>query len=238
MDITTANPIRRTAMYHAHKSARASIVEKDGWYLPSVYTSVEAELEMLGNCGGICDISPMGKLVIQGTEALRALSETLSLPEPLEVGKAQSCPNLISADDQLTVVGLAYDDALVLTRPWDVGSVGDFLEVNLKGCAHIVDLTSTNAGVLVSGPLAYRLLSKIVELDLDPAVFADGSCVQGKAAEVYVLVIRSDIADTLTYQLYVPRDYGEYLWETLLHAGKNEGIGAFGFETLEHIRSG
>ena len=235
--MTTAGPARRTAMYHTHKSSGASIVEKDGWYLPSIYSSLESDLKMLRDFGGICDISSVGKLDIQGAEALEALSKVFSLSEPLEAGKAQSCSNPTSADDQLTVVGLTYDDALVISSPQDVGPVGDFLKENIKGCAHLVDITSTHAGMLVSGPLAYRLLSKLAELDLNPIVFADGSCAQGKAAEVYVIVLRSDIGNTLAYQLYVQRDYGEYLWEALLHAGKDDGIGAFGLEVLGRIRS-
>ncbi|MEE9247457.1 MAG: hypothetical protein V3U79_02015, partial [Dehalococcoidia bacterium] len=108
----------------------------------------------------------------------------------------------------------------------------------LEGCAHLVDVTSSWAGVCVLGPRSQRVLSRLVELDLDPAVFAGGSCAQGKAAEVHVLVIHSDIGDLLAYEVYVTRDYGEYLWNALLHAGDSEGVGPIGVEALDGLRAG
>ena len=235
-----AIPVKRTAMYHSHAAKGATFVDRDGWHMPAWYTSVDQEVEMARSTGGMCDISPVGKLDLQGTEVLGQLTDILDLSNTLEVGQSQRCPNPVSGavqDETLTAAGLSYDEALVLTPQGNVASVASFLEGRLDGCAHLVDVTSSRAGIWVIGPLGHRVLSKLVELDLDPTLFADGSCVQGKAAEVHVMVLRSDIAGLLGYQLYVTRDFGEYLWNALLHAGHREGVGPLGIEALEQIQS-
>ena len=83
-----------------------------------------------------------------------------------------------------------------------------------------------------------RILSRLVELDLDPSVFPDGACAQAKAAEVHVLVLRRDIGDLPAFQLFVTRDFGEYFWEALLHAGSGEGVSAVGLEAIRRLETG
>ncbi|MFQ5872409.1 MAG: hypothetical protein ACE5JL_01210 [Dehalococcoidia bacterium] len=237
--MAVARPLKLTAMYHAHAAAGATFVDRDGWKLPAKYTSVDEEVEMVRKAGGVCDISSVGKLGVQGTDALGKLAEVLSLSRPLEVGWAQRCSvptSDASNGDGITVVGLAYDEALVLTPPSEVASLAKFLEERLDGCAHLVDVTSSWAGVKIVGPLSHNVLTRLVELDLDPAVLDDGRCVQGKAAEVHALVLRSDLGGMLAYQLYVTRDFGEYIWDALLHAGRREGVGPVGFEALDRVR--
>ena len=236
-----ASPLKLTAMYHAQVAIGATLMEKDGWHVPATYTSVEAEVEMVGKAGGIYDLSPLGKLDIQGTDALGRLSQSLSLSSSLQVGQALHAPNPTSQGsnvDDIIVAGLSYDEALVLTPPAQVASVAQFLEERLEECAHLVDLTSSQAGVGVVGPLSYKVLAKLADLDLDPSVFDDGRCVQCKAAEIQVLILRSDIGGVLGYEMYVTRDFGEYIWDALLHAGHGEGVGPFGVEALEQLKSG
>lgn len=231
--MTLTTPSKITALHHAHLGLGASMVEKDGWLVAERYGSVDAEMEMAAQAGGICDISPMGKLDVQGNNALAGVGEALGLSGPLPVSGTRRVE-----EGGVAAIGLAHDEALVLTPAGDVASIAEQLEKGLDGCAHLVDVTSAWAAIAVVGPLAHRVLSKVAELDLDPRVFPDGGCVQGKAVEVHVIVLRSDVGKTLGYQVLVTRDYGEYLWEPLLHAGHGEGVGPVGFEALSRLRSG
>ena len=239
--MTIAQPHKLTAMYHAHVAGGAVLVDRDGWQLPARYNSVQAELDMVREAGGIYDISPAGKLDVQGAEALARLSDALSLSKPIQVGWVQPCSIKRTrgrSTGGMTVAGLSYDEALVLTPPADVASTATFLEGRLDGCAHLVDVTSSRASVGIVGPLSPRVLSKLVDLDLDTNVFTNNRCAQGRAAEVHVLVLRSDIAGISAYQLYVTRDFGEYIWDALLRAGRGDGVGPVGIETLEKLASG
>ena len=234
-------PLRRTAMHHSHLASGASLTDHDGWALPSTYSSADAELVMLREAGGLCDVSHQGKLGIQGVDALALVTSTLALPASLEVGTSQPCamssPEGRAVED-ITALGLSYDEAMVLTPPAHVETVRGALNLRLDGGAHLTDETSTRAAIMAVGPGIRRILSRLVELDLDPSVFPDGACAQGKAAEVHVLVLRQDIGSLPAFQLFVTRDFGEYFWEALLHAGSGEGVSAVGLEAIGRLETG
>ena len=59
-------PVALSAIHPKHLSLGAVIVESDGWQRPASYTSAEEEVERVRDGVGICDISPLGKIVVHG----------------------------------------------------------------------------------------------------------------------------------------------------------------------------
>ena len=227
-----------TAMHGAHQGSGAEFIYRDGWKLPAHYSSVGEEVARVRGIGGIFDISPIGKLSFQGADVLAEVAQALSLPEPLVVGKAVRCPSPAASEDSresVTAAALTYDEAMVFTSPGSRESVAEALEEQSSGCAYMVDLTSAWAGIGVVGPGVGDALARIVDLDLDPERFVDGDCAQVKTAEVHTLIIRGDVSGEYGYQLYVTRDYGEYMWDALAHGGKGVGVGPVGIEAFEQI---
>ncbi len=227
-----------TAMHGAHRDLGAEFIYRDGWKLPGRYSAGEEEVARVKESGGIFDISPVGKLSFQGADVLAGVAQALSLPDPLVVGKAVRCPSPTASEDSresVTVSGLTYDEAMVFTSPGARESVAEALEEQLASCAYMIDLTSAWAGIGVVGPRVGDALARIVELDLDPERFLDGACAQVKTAEVHALIVRGDVSGELGYQLYVTRDYGEYMWEALVHGGRGVGVGPVGIDAFEQI---
>ena len=227
-----------TAMHGSHQELGAEFIFRDGWKLPGRYSPVDEETAMVKDAGGIFDISPIGKLSFQGAKALEEIARALSLPEPLAVGRSVKCASPTASEDSresVTVAGLTYDEAMVFTSPGARESVAEALEEQLSGRAHMIDLTSAWAGIGVIGPRATEALARIVDLDLDPERFPDGACAQAKGAEVHTLIIRGDVSGEWGCQLYVTRDYGEYMWESLIHGGRGVGVGPVGIEAFERI---
>jgi heterotetrameric sarcosine oxidase gamma subunit len=233
-------PLKLTALHHFHLGQGAAMAEVDGWQLPTRYSSAEEEVEMVRRSAGICDISPTGKLDIQGDDVAAALARALPQAPRIEVGRVHYA-QIAGADgsivDQVRVAGLAHDEALALTSPGKVSSVASYLEGSLSGCAHVVDVTSGRAGFCVAGPLAHQLLVRLVDLDLDPKVFTDGSCAQARVADVHGLLVRRDMGTLPAYELYVTRDLAMYVWDALLHEGRHEGVKAFGTEALNLLKA-
>jgi sarcosine oxidase, subunit alpha len=50
---------------------------------------------------------------------------------------------------------------------------------------------------------------------------------------VPAMILRFDRQKTLAYEILVPRDFGEYVWEALLDAGAPLGVRAVGAAALE-----
>ena len=234
MTTRTDSPSRRSPLYHAHRQGGALFRELSGWEVAASYTSPSEEGIALRESGGICDVSHLGKLTVRGVDSFSVLTRVFG-DASISVGNARLYPTTPTGTDpiQSRVAVLTRDEALILTLPSVTTLIQQSLEAALEGCAHVVDITSTRAGIHVIGPKSHRVLSKIVELDIDPQVFPDGLCLQGKAAEIHVLVIRADVSDLLGYQLYVTRDFAEHLWEALLHAGEGEGVAPVGLDAVE-----
>lgn len=233
-------PLKLTALHHYHIAQGATMADVDGWQLPARYSSAEEEVEMVRRAAGVCDISPTGKLDIQGSDVAAALARAFPQASPVEVGRVHH-DQVMGADgsivDEVRIAGLAYDEALVFTSPGKVSSVASYLEDSLSGCAHMVDITSARAGFCIAGPLAQQLLTRLTDLDLDSRVFTDGSCAQARVADVHGLLLRCDMRTLPSYELYVTRDLAMYVWDALLHAGRHEGVKAFGTEALNVLKA-
>ena len=230
--------LRRSPMYHLHRMSGATVSDYSGWSLPSSYTTLEEDFERLMKVGGICDISHYGKLNVQGNDVFNVLTSRLNLDSDLCVGSSHSSNLLVNGNptgENVVATGLAYDEALVLTRPGKVSLVVKALESSSANCVHLVDYTSSLAGVIIAGCRSRSMLSRIVEYDLDDSVFPNGASVQCRAAEVHVIIIRSDLGELPAFQIYITRDFGEYFWNALLHAGVSDGISPVGLESVMRL---
>ena len=227
-----SNPIKLSAMHHQHVASGAAMVEADGWRQPVRYTSADQEAEQVRTAGGLCDVSPAGKLSLQGEEVERLLSNALDGAKMPAVGTVE---RVGSDGGPRLVARLAYDECLVLTGPTERDSTAQALEAHAAGCAHVVDVTSALAGIGVVGPLGHLLLASVTELDVDPDTFADMSCAQASVAEVHGTLLRLDIGGLLSYELYFPREFGEYMWTALVEAGEHLGVRPVGIEAIASL---
>ena len=106
-------------------------------------------------------------------------------------------------------------------------------ETRLSECAHILDVTSGYAGIQVIGPHADHALSRLTDLDL--GILPNLSCAQGMLAEIYALVVRCDVGHQTSYEIYVERSYGEYLWEVFIETGKLLDMIPVGIECIREL---
>ena len=225
-------PVALSAIHPKHLSLGAVIVESDGWQRPASYTSAEEEVERVRDGVGICDISPLGKIVVHGdVEAYLAEGFPQPVPsKPGESGRLQAAED--SGIKEMVVARLAHDEVLLLTAPNQAPLVIGLLESESDRCAHSVDVTSVLAGIKITGPSASRLLAGVTEMDLRSESFPDMSCAQGSVSQVHGTILRVDHGGLLSYDLYFGREYGEYMWDSLMEAGSPHGVTPFGTEAL------
>jgi heterotetrameric sarcosine oxidase gamma subunit len=99
---------------------------------------------------------------------------------------------------------------------------------NLKGCAHITDISSGLAVLVLAGAKAADVLARFVRVDLDAGQFADHQIAMTGAAGVGVHIMRWDRGDLPVFELTVGRDVAEYVWDELLHGGHDLGLKPMG----------
>ena len=229
-------PIKLSAMHHRHLELGAVMAESRGWQRPSRYGPVESEVERIRSAVGLFDISPSGKLAVQGADIDSLFGSVFADVGPIEIGRLRvQLFGEVSDLQTVLMLQLATDEALVLTEPDEVHSVYEALRSREDGCAHTVDITSALAGVRVTGPSAPLLLASLTELDVSPAGFSNMSCAQTRVAEIHGTLLRVDLAGELNYDLYVERDLGEYIWETALDAGEVLDVTPYGTEAMSRL---
>lgn len=101
------------------------------------------------------------------------------------------------------------------------------------GCGHRTDLTSGRTIVAVAGPRSGALLRAATPVDVRDREMPDGRCVQSSLARVPATILRYDRHGVPAYEILVPRDFGEYVWEALLDAGAPLGVRPVGVAALE-----
>ena len=230
-------PVRLTAMHHQHIAMGATMITVDGWERPSRFKPVEEEVHQLRTNIGLLDISPLGKLNIQGDDAealMHSICPGMTLPN---IGQACQLPaDTAPYSGQVTLARLAQDDFLALTGPNQGTPFSEALEAATVGCAHLFDLSSAMGGARITGPSARLLLAAITEFDCSQSSFPNMACAQIKAAEIHGTIVRADLGDLPSYQLFFGRDFGEYMWETLLEAVQQYGGGPVGLEAMDLLQ--
>ena len=86
------------------------------------------------------------------------------------------------------------------------------------------------------GPRSRDVLSKLTSLNLSESSLVDSSSAQASMAHVHATVLRKDLKGIPAFQLLVSREYGESVWESVLHAGHEFHIAPFGLRALRLLQ--
>ena len=234
--MTTRTPAGLSAMHQRHVGLGAVMTEVDGWQRPTRYAPVDEELERVRHGVGLCDVSPTGKLLLQGDAINDVLGAAFPKLGRLDVGdaRAQSLKT-DSTETEVLVAQLAEDELLLLTPPGMAPRVAESVAQGTEQCVHALEITSALAGVKVAGPFAHRLLGAVTEIDISPSGFSNLTCAQAPVAEVHGTLLRNDMDGLLSFELYFGREYGEYMWDSLLDAGEEYTVCPFGVEALNRL---
>jgi len=103
---------------------------------------------------------------------------------------------------------------------------------------HITPVTTAYASINVAGPKSRRLIERVTEgVDLANEAFPYMHVRTGVIAGVRDSVLwRIGFTGELSYEIHVPAGYGLHVWETLLAAGADLGVDAFGIEAQRILR--
>ena len=224
-------------MHDQHLSLGATMAEDSGWQRPAVYSTVKEELDRLRTSAGLMDISPDGKLSLQGDGAGALVGEAFVDAAGIEIGRCTFLQESGHTDSPTVLVArLAGDEMIAFTEPAERGAVHESLAGRAGPTAQAVDMTSSLSGVAITGPAANLVLSAVSDLDASPGSFPNMGCAQGEVAEIHGIFVRADVGDIPSFRLYFGREYGAYLWEALLDAGREYDAAPVGSRAMAALR--
>ena len=225
------SPVKKSAFYHRQLAIGAHMVERDGWLQPAFYSSADQESRILTGSIGVCDVSPTGKLILQGDGPGDFPEDALRGDNALAVGDVRQ----VSSPSPGRLARLTTSECLLLCNPAEIPGWTNVLEEGTDNGAHIVDLTSGLCGVRLTGPGSDQLLSKLSEFDTTPDAFPNLSCAQARFAEINATIVRTDLGPLPSYDLFFTREFGEYVWDAIVEAGEEYGAGAVGLKATDRL---
>ncbi len=224
-------PVRLTALHREHVARGAEMVERDGWLLPRSYGDPAIEAATVREAVGLLDVGDEGKIDLKSDDLDAALAVLRSNgTNGKRAGAAIPHLAVTALSETVGVCLLTRTQALLLTPP---AALRETLAALTRAEAsvehtHATDLTGALCGLRLLGPRAPAVLERLSSLDLAPDRFADGALAQGGLARLQALIVRRDEGGLTGYDLYVDRDLGLYLWETLLEQGAPLGLAPVG----------
>ena len=236
-------PIKRTPMDRQHRELGARMMDLGPWKRPFSYGDPMEECRAVHERVGIIDVSTLGKLDVQGRDAPALLDKVYThIFSNLAVGRIRY--GLLCSDsgiimDDGTITRLAEDHYFITTTTGNVDLMEEWLKWWAAGtgwCVHINNVTPAYAAINVAGPRARDTLKKLTDVDLSTENFRYMRSARGEVAGVPSLLLRIGFVGETGWEVHFPAEYGEYMWDTLMEAGKEFGIAPFGVEAQRILR--
>ena len=251
-------PLRVTPMHQWNIDHGAKMIEvglyQRPWYYPqsneTLSESYIRETTIVRQTVGLCDVTSLGKIAIQGPDATELINRVYTNPfAKLPIGKARY--GIMLRDD-----GIVMDDG----TSWRLGENEYFMTTSTAAATKVmsfleellqtrwtdlkVNVTSVSeqwAGVAIAGPKSREVLNECV---LDPnEVTNDNLPFMGVLATKLkdgtpCRVVRISFSGELAFEMYIESDYAhgmmDLLWEsTQKHDGCLYGLEALGALRVE-----
>ena len=240
-------PIRVSPMQGWHEEHGAVPLLAGQWVRPDHYGDPEQEARNVREHVGIIDVTPLGKLDLQGPDVSKLLNLVyVNKWSALDVGSVRY--GVMCAED-----GVVMDDGvtgrlgenryLMSTTSSGAASVWEWLENWLQTDrthwqVHVTPVTTAYASINIAGPKSRELMERLVEgVDLSNEAFPYMRVREGRIAGVDECIMwRIGFTGELSYEIHVPASYGLHVWEALLTAGADLGVQPFGVEAQRMLR--
>jgi sarcosine oxidase subunit alpha len=217
----------RTPLSLWHAAHRARFAESDGWQVPESYAPLEREVDAARNGLALVDLSAWTKISLLGREVADL---THALAADGLAGKTRGVSRL-DGTTLAVACRLTADQLLLLMETTNAGPLEQRLaEIGKEPRIVMRDATSAYAYFSLLGSRAREVLARQTSLDVSLSALPAGSCAETGMAGVPTLLVCPPAMPLPVLSICVAWDLGEYLWESLLEAGRREGIAPIGLE--------
>jgi sarcosine oxidase subunit alpha len=247
-------PTRHLPMHNWHLVHGGVLQDFGTWQRPVAYVrqgesrdqAVRREARAVRTQAGLFDGSSLGKIEVQGPDALEFLDRFyINSLAPLQPGRARYGLMLRETGtllDDGTVAVLAPEHCVLTTTSGNAARVYQWLE-EWHQCewpslrVAITQVTEQWATLSLAGPAAREILGRLeTDLDLTPGAFPHLGLRVGELLGAPARIYRVSFTGELTYEINVPSEAGPRIWEALLEAGEGQGLQPFGMDALLLLR--
>ena len=249
-------PLRRTPMHVWNLDHGATMTMAGLWHRPWYFSrkgegiseAYVRETETTRSTVGLCDVTSLGKISIQGPDATEFLNRIYTNAfAKLPIGKARY--GIMLRDDGIvmddgTTWRLSETDYFMTTTTAHVGKVMVFLEELLQTRwqdlrVHVTSVSEQWAGSAVAGPKSREVLEACVE---DPSVMSNeafpfmGVIEATLKGGIPCRIARISFSGEMAFEVYVPSDYTSAMMDLLWVAAEPLDGCLYGLEALGAMR--
>ena len=240
MEQATASALKKTPLNARHRASGARMVAFGGWDMPVEYTGVVAEHMAVRERAGLFDVSHMGEIEVAGKDALAAVQRISSNDAAkLAVGQAQYSGLLTSRGtfvDDLLVYRQGPSHFMLVVNAGNIA--GDYAwiaeQIKPAGDAVAVDASSRYALIAIQGPAAQSVLQGLTGVDLAGIKYYWFA--HGEVASVRATISRTGYTGEDGFEIFVPPQSAERVWQTLLDAGRAANVVPCGLGARDTLR--
>lgn len=257
---TSGRPLRRSALYDRLRAAGACFGEKLGWERPewfapggvapveaptpgrgAAFEYVGAEHRAVREAAGLFDQSSFAKFLVLGRDAARALewicANRIDHP-PGRLVYTQMLNSRGGIECDLTVARLAEDRFYLVTGTGFATHDAHWIRSHFPAGADVqlVDLGSAHSVLSLFGPRARDILAPLCEEDIGNTAFPFGQVRSLSVAGAPVTALRVTYVGELGWELHLPAEFAQGVFEALMEAGAPHGLRLCGYRAIESLR--
>lgn len=256
----SGRPCRRSPLYHTLKEAGAVFGEKLGWERPNwfaapgeeardIYTfgrpnwheAVGREHHAAREAAVLFDQTSFAKFALKGPDAEAALGWIAANRVDRPVGSVvytQMLNDHGGIECDLTCVRVAPDEYYIVTGTGFATHDFDWIARNIPAGmnAQLFDVTSANAVLSLFGPKARDILAACTRDDVSNAGFPFATARRIGIAGCPVMALRITYVGELGWELHLPTEYAQTVYEALRAAGAGHGLRNAGYRAIETLR--
>ncbi|MBB3867418.1 glycine cleavage system aminomethyltransferase GcvT [Parageobacillus toebii NBRC 107807] len=231
--------LKRTPLFAVYERYGAKTIDFGGWELPVQFSSIKEEHEAVRTRAGLFDVSHMGEFVVKGDDSLAFLQKMMTNDvSKLTDGRVQyslMCYEDGGTVDDLLIYKKADGHYLLVVNAANIEKDFEWLHDHLFGDVELVNISQEIAQLALQGPLAEQVLQKLTNTDLSAIKFfsfQDDINING----VKALVSRTGYTGEDGFEIYCRKEDAVALWESILEAGKEEGVLPCGLGARDTLR--
>ncbi|MEM6276852.1 MAG: sarcosine oxidase subunit alpha family protein [Pseudomonadota bacterium] len=247
-------PERFTTSHAASVKRGAPMIAAGLWYRPSYFPetgethwreSCDREVRFVREAVGVCDVSTLGKIDIQGPDAAAFLDLVYTGAfSTLKEGRVRYGLMLREDGhvmDDGTTARLGPEHYVMTTTTAAAGQVMghlDFVHQCLAPHLNVSFISTTEewAQFAVAGPKSRPLLNAVLDGEIDDTNWPFMSCGEIGVAGIPGRLFRISFSGEHAYEVAVPARYGDSLFRLLVAQAEAMGGGAYGMEALNVMR--
>lgn len=229
----------KTPLYEAHVKAGGKVVPFAGYLLPVQYSGVIDEHMAVRTKAGLFDVSHMGEVMCTGKDALANLQMILTNDFTNMVdGQARysiMCNENGGTVDDLIVYKYKEDCYFIVVNAANKDKDYQWMLDHQFGEVKFEDISDRVAQLALQGPKAMEILRKLTTEENIPAKYYH-AVFNAEVAGMKCIVSKTGYTGEDGVEIYLASEEAEKMWDTLLEAGKEEGLIPCGLGARDTLR--